>query len=80
MVFFCGEEYLLNINFELKSHKTVDFMKIALAVCRLVRYREKQGEKEKKCFFKFQISKKTVPMIYNIKLFKLILKSRFYNS
>ena len=38
---FCGEKYLLGINFELKSHKTADFKKIVLAVCRLVRYREK---------------------------------------
>ena len=65
------------INFELKSHKTADFMKIVLAVCRLVRYREKYGEKEKKCFCKFQISKKTMPTIYNIKFFRLIQKSRF---
>ena len=36
-----SEEYLLGLNFELKSHKTTDFMKIVLVVCRLVRYREK---------------------------------------
>ena len=41
MVLFCGEEYLMDINFELKNHKTADFMKVALAVCRLVRYTEK---------------------------------------
>ena len=44
---FYGEEYLLGLNFELKSHKTADFMKIVLEVCRLVRYREKQWKKEK---------------------------------
>ena len=68
MILFCGEEYLLDINFELKSHKTADFMK------------NKGKKREKKCFCKFQISKKTVPMIYNIKFFKLILKSRLYDS
>ena len=53
---FCGEVYLLGLNFELKSHKTTDFMKIVLAVCRLVKYREKQGEKrEKNCLCRFQI-------------------------
>ena len=41
MVLFCDEEYLLDINFELKNHKAADFMKIVLAVCRLVRCREK---------------------------------------
>ena len=34
-------KFMLDTNFELKSHKTVDFMKIVLAVCRLDRYREK---------------------------------------
>ena len=38
---FCGEEYLLGLNFELKSDKTAGFMKIALLICRLVRYRGK---------------------------------------
>ena len=49
-------------------------MKIVLAVCRLVReeYREKQGEKEKKYLCKFQISKKTMSMIYNMKFFRFI--------
>ena len=41
MVLFCSEEYLLDINFELKNHETADFMKTVLAVCRLVRYKEK---------------------------------------
>ena len=41
MVLLFDEEYLLDINFELKSQETADFMKIVLAVCRLVRYREK---------------------------------------
>ena len=41
MALFCGEEYLFDLNYELKSHKTVDFMKTVLAVHRLVRYREK---------------------------------------
>ena len=40
MVSFWGKEYLLDINFKLKSQKTSNFMKIDLAVCR---------EKEKKC-------------------------------
>ena len=34
---FCSEEYLLGLNFELKSRKIADFLKIVLAVCRLVR-------------------------------------------
>ena len=41
MVLFCSEEYLLDTNFELKSRKLADFMKIVLAVSRLVRYSEK---------------------------------------
>ena len=36
---------MLDANFELKSHKTADFMKIVLVVRRLDRYREKLGEK-----------------------------------
>ena len=50
MALFRGEEYLLDINFELKSHKTAHFMKIVLAVCRLVRYREKIKRKREKMF------------------------------
>ena len=50
MLLFCGEEYLLDINFELKSHKTADFKKIVLVVCRLVRYREKLSRKRGKIF------------------------------
>ena len=49
---FCGEEYLLDLNFELKSRKTADFMKIALVVCRLIRCEEKKEGKQKKLFLK----------------------------
>ena len=48
MVLFCGEAYLLDINFKLKSNKTAHFMKIDLAVCRLVRHIKKiKGKREK---------------------------------
>ena len=70
---FCGEEYMLGLNFELKSRKTADFMKIVLAV----RYKKIRGRKRKQCFCRFQISEKTVPLIYNRKFFRLILKSRY---
>ena len=36
---FWGEEYLLGLNFKLKSHGTIHFMKVVLAVCRVARYR-----------------------------------------
>ena len=37
-----------------------------------------KGKKEKKnCLCRFQVSKKTVPLIYDRKFFRFILKSRY---
>ena len=68
---------MLGLNFEVKSCKTADLMKIVLVVCRLVRQEKNKGKKRKNCFCRFQISKKTVPLICSRKFFRLILKSRY---
>ena len=42
----------MGLNFELKSHKAANFMKIVLAVCRLARCEENKREERKKMFLK----------------------------
>ena len=74
---FCGEEYLLDLNFELKSHKAANVMKIILAVCRLVRYRKIRGKKRKKNAFAGSRYQRKLPLIYNRKFFRSILKSGY---
>ena len=39
---------MLGLNFKLESYKTADFIRIVLALCRLVRYKEKYEEKREK--------------------------------